>query len=205
MYNSEVFGGADIVDTDLDADLASYTVFDCVLLDNGQISNNNNNFNNNNNINVSLLLICKAIPDMKHCFEFIKITLTFSNGYQSLLSCWYQRDNNVSINSNLNLKKIFDSKNECLFGWCNKTIRFKTECIKIKNDQAADGYYRLLIIVINTSSHHIILYNCDLNNYIILKLNSMRNITSNKIFPHVCSFFCMSMSVYCCPYTCIFY
>ena len=184
LKNSQVFGRVA-----LDVDLSN-TVFDCVLLDSGQPTNNSNDSNNNNHINVSLLLICKALPDMTHCFEFIKIALTFSDGYKNLLSCCYQRDTNVLINGNVNLKTVLDSKNECLFGWSNKAARFKTECIKIKNDQADtsndDVYNRLLIIVINTSSHHIILYNCDLNNYIILKLNSITNDKSSKIFPCVC-------------------
>ena len=211
LSNSKVFGGI-AVDTGL-----ANTVFDCVLLDYQQTRNNNgtseknnnnnesaklNDNNNNNNINISLLLVCKALCDEKHCFEFIKIKLTFSDGYKHLLSCVYQRENNVSINNNLKLKKMFNLKSESLFGWDNKTARFKTECVKIKNETKQKRnvlHDRLLIIVVNTSSHHIILYNYDLNNYVILKLNSIINMinnNSNEIFPYVCCMYHNSFSFF---------
>ena len=170
------------------ADLSG-VVFDCVLLD--------NEYDSNNNIILTLLLICKSLPHVKHCFEFVKIKVVFSNGYENLLSCWCQRDTNVAINNNSNIKKMFNLKNECVLGWNNKTASFKTECVKIGSNRV-DGnkspkfgsvikHNRLLIMVIKTASHHIILYNCDLNNYVILKLNTIVNVNSNKIFPWVCA------------------
>ena len=180
------------------ADLSGL-VFDCVLMDikHGNDSNNNNDDNNINNdrgIIVNLLLICKALPHAKHCFEFIKIKVVFSDGYKNLLSFCCQRDTNIAINNNLDIKKMLNAKNESLFGWNNKTARFKTECVKIESNgaysksrnQSVIKHNRMLIMVINTTSHYIILYNYEMNNYAILKLNSIININSNKIFPYVC-------------------
>ena len=176
----------------------SNVVFDCVLLDNVY-----DNYNNKNTL--TLMLICKALPYVNHLFEFIKIKVTFSNEYKNLLSCWYQRDTNVSINNNLNLKRLLNNKNECLLGWNDETTGFKTECIKINsqkwnknncNDRKhrtqdnvvsdTKNRTRLLIIVIKTFRHYIILYNCDLNNHVILKLNCIANVNTNKLFPYVC-------------------
>ena len=193
LHNEDIFGSQALY-----CDLSN-VVFDCVLLDNVYD-------NYNNKITLTLMLICKALPCMNHLFEFIKIKITFSNEYKNLLSWWYQRDTNVSINNNLNLKKILNDKNECLLGWNNKTTGFKTECIKINSQKwnknkcndnkhrTSDNvvsdtktHSRLLIIVNKTFSHHIILYNCDLNNYVILKLNCSVNVNSNKAFPYVCA------------------
>ena len=107
----------------------------------------------------------------------------------NLLSCFCKRDTKkVSINKNFNIKKLFNLKNECLLGWNNKTTGFKTECIKISNLKSKSEtknvlqlQCRLLILVIKTSSHHIILYNYDLNNYVILKLNCI--VSNKQIFP----------------------
>ena len=178
-------------------DLSS-TVFDCVLLD-----INNRCDSGDNNIILTLLLICKALPHVDYCFEFIQLKIVFSYGYKNFLSCFCQRDTNVSINNNVNLKKMFNQKNQSLLGWNNKVTTFKAECIKINDESKKHkvafgsncgdhmGYNRsrLVIIVVKTTSHHIILYNYDLNNYVILKLNCSinGNIYSNKTFPYVCT------------------
>ena len=168
----------------------SNTVFDCVLLD----IINYNRCDNNNDIILTLLIICKALPHVDYCFEFIKIKIVFSHGCKNFLLCCCQRDsNNVSINNNVNLKKMFNKKNQSPFGWNHKTATFKTECVKIHNESKKNKvdmkYNRLVIIVIKTASHHIILHNHDLNDYVILKLNHIVNninINSNTIFPYVC-------------------
>ena len=163
-------------------DLSS-TVFDCVLLD--------NKCDSGGNIILTLLLICKALPHVDYCFEFNKIKVVFSDGYKNFLSCWSQRDTDVAINNNVSLKKMFNDKNQSLFGWDDKTATFKAECIKIESKTNKVGpdieYNSLVIIVVKTANHHIILYNYDLNNYVILKLNCIININSNKIFPFVCT------------------
>ena len=93
---------------------------------------------------------------------------------------------------------MFNKKNQTLFGWNDKTATFKAECIKIddeskKNKVGSNSgvdmeYNRLVIIVVKTANRHIILYNCDLNSHVILKLNCSINgiVNSNKIFPYVC-------------------
>ena len=209
LDNRDVFGsetkqsGVTPAKTSADACVSpaglSGLVFDCLLMDIEHC--NNTSANNNNNIIVNLLLICKALPHVQHCFEFIKLKVVFSDGYENLLSCWCQRDTNVAINYHLNMKKMLDSKSESLFGWNNKTTRFKAECVKIEpNNMCNSGskysdqtsvikHNRLLIMVINTTSHHIILYNFDSNNYAILKLNSSTSINSNKMFPYVCYYY----------------
>ena len=168
------------------ADLSSVE-FDCVLLDSGFAGDNNNS----KNIIVTLILVCKALPHASYCFEFVKITVTFSHDYKNLVSCWCQRDTNVAINDNLSVKKMLDVNSECVFGWNNKTAGFNAQCVKIESSMVGDKslirYSRLLVIVIKSASHHIILYNYDLNNFVILKLNSIVNIKSNKIFPYVCN------------------
>ena len=179
LRNCDVYGL-----TKRNSGIPTGTVFDCVLLD------INDRYDSGNNIIVTLLLICKALPDVDHCFEFITIQIVFSYGYKNFLSCCCQRDTNVSINNNVNLKKMFNKKNQSLLGWNNNTATFKAECIKINDEskKSKECTNRLIIIVVKTLSHHIILYNYDLNNYVILKLNcSIKgNINSNKIFPYVC-------------------
>ena len=168
------------------------TVFDCVLLD------INNRYDSGNNIILTLLLICKALLDVDHCFEFITIKIVFSYGYKNFLSCCCQRDTDVSINNNVNLKKTFNKKNQSLLGWNNNTATFNAECIKIDDLSKKNkvGSNRLVIIVVKTVSHHIILYNYDSNNYVILKLNGSinGNINSNKIFPYVCTLYFLHLS-----------
>ena len=218
LDNNDVFG-CDTLSLPFNRELSNI-VFDCVLLDNVYD-------NCNSKSTFTLMLICKALPCMNHLFEFIKIKVTFSNEYKNLLSWWYQRDTNVSINNNINLKKLLNNKNECLLGWNNKTTGFTAECIKINSpkwninknncndnkhrtsDNVVSGtqkYIRLLIIVIKTFSHHIILYNCDLNNYVILKLNCSVNVNSNKVFPYVCDLhYClMHILLFCFVHFCFF-
>ena len=188
LRNCDVFGTS----SRLSLKDLSNTVFDCVLLD----TNNYNRCDNDKNIILTLLLICKALPHVDYCFEFIKIKIVFSYGYKNLLLCCCQRhSNNVSINNNVNLKKMFNKKNQSPFGWNHKTATFKTECVKIhdasKKNKVDMECNRLVIIVVKTASHHIILHNYDLNDYVILKLNhsvNNININSNTMFPYVCFF-----------------
>lgn len=104
----------------------SSMIFDCLLLnstreyghdhDCGSISTSHDN----NNIKVTLLLICKAMPDMKNSFEFVKLELTFSDRYKNLLSCICKRVTDGIALGHLNIQTVLgDVKSECPFGWNN--------------------------------------------------------------------------------------